>query len=363
MVRYRLKRSGFTLIELLVVIAIIGVLVALLLPAVQQAREAARRSQCKNNLKQLALALHNYHDSFSMFPPGNVNQGATTCAPSNLPGNSPDNSRAPWTVLVLPYVEQTGLYNQFNMAAPFMGRWDFRTITNGLPNTNFALQEVDSPVVFRCPSNPSFSTDRYINCYNGCSGGGNTCTATGPNAALAPCYNASFGPTGIGGSPYPPTTAVPAGRLFWDNGVLYQNSSVSIGKISDGASNQILVGETMYVGLARNYTDSSSGNAFHWTWASGIRPNAGTTPVLFQISAAFSPINTPWFSFTWAQAVAREGSGSAHSQLMEGFSSWHDGGCHMAFGDGRVIFMNQNINLFTYNVLGARADGNVAGEY
>ena len=102
-------RRGFTLIELLVVIAIIAILIALLLPAVQQAREAARRSQCKNNLKQLGLALHNYHDTFQVFPFGMIN-------PTNgdLPGSPrPPTDNTGWYPMILPYIEQGALYNAF----------------------------------------------------------------------------------------------------------------------------------------------------------------------------------------------------------------------------------------------------------
>ena len=106
----RARRSGFTLVELLVVIAIIGILIALLLPAVQQAREAAKRSQCKNNLKQIALAIHNYHDTYKCFPPGKLN--------SPTPGQTWPTFAGPhytnWAIAILPFVEQSGLYSQYD---------------------------------------------------------------------------------------------------------------------------------------------------------------------------------------------------------------------------------------------------------
>ena len=104
------KRSAFTLIELLVVIAIIAILIALLLPAVQQAREAARRTQCKNNLHQLGLALHNYHDVYNQFP--------ITCFNNSGPGlNWSDSSRGTYLVRLLPYIEQAALFNALNFGS------------------------------------------------------------------------------------------------------------------------------------------------------------------------------------------------------------------------------------------------------
>src|SRR6478609_9116964 len=104
------ERRAFTLIELLVVIAIIAVLIALLLPAVQQAREAARRTQCRNNLKQIGLALHNYHDAYQLFPPGYVDRNGN-------PDLTPDNDLGPgwgWASFILPQLDQGNVYNQIN---------------------------------------------------------------------------------------------------------------------------------------------------------------------------------------------------------------------------------------------------------
>ena len=132
----RPKERGFTLVELLVVIAIIGVLVALLLPAVQAAREAARRSQCSNNLKQLAIALHNYHDNFSTFPPGWI--GVTRPLP-----DTEGPSGFAWGAQLLPYVDQTPLFNQVN----------YQVSCFATPANAPALSAVLT--VYRCPSDPS----------------------------------------------------------------------------------------------------------------------------------------------------------------------------------------------------------------
>jgi len=125
---YRRRTLGFTLVELLVVIAIIGVLVAMLLPAVQSAREASRRSKCTNNSKQLGLALHNYHDVFRVFP---INYSQSAQGPNGPSGNSGDNNsrQCSWMALILPYIEQSSLYNSINWN---LGMKD----TGGAPTSN-----------------------------------------------------------------------------------------------------------------------------------------------------------------------------------------------------------------------------------
>ena len=143
----RRQRRGFTLIELLVVIAIIAVLISLLLPAVQQAREAARRSQCKNNLKQLGLALHNYHDTYSVFPPGAL--ALSTTGVAYKPGDTEPSRTAVvggwgWTVFVLPFIDQGPLYNSL---APN---------GNNFPSAPTTLTKTILPV-FLCPSDASGS--------------------------------------------------------------------------------------------------------------------------------------------------------------------------------------------------------------
>ncbi len=143
----KLVRCGFTLIELLVVIAIIAILIALLLPAVQQAREAARRTQCKNNLKQLGLALHNYHDVMKQFPPGFVDQlsSAATASGAAVAATTQDGNWG-WGSYTLPYIDQAPLYNLLNVGN--------RTLLQAANDTtNGGRRGLQTPLeAFRCPS-------------------------------------------------------------------------------------------------------------------------------------------------------------------------------------------------------------------
>ena len=187
-------RRGFTLIELLVVIAIIAVLIALLLPAVQQAREAARRTQCRNNLHQLGLALHNYHDTHSTFPPGMVHR-------SNNAG--PYHS---WLTMILPFVDETAIYNSYNFS---IGA--FYDEADHLGNTTATSQKLQQ---YQCPTDPQPTTDR---------------------ADLAVTnYLGSMGTYEIDTNINPPAV---------QRGILFPNSRVRMRDIRDGTSNTLAVGE------------------------------------------------------------------------------------------------------------------------
>ncbi len=134
------SRRGFTLVELLVVIAIIGILVGLLLPAVQAAREAARRMQCSNNVKQIALACHNYESAFRVFPAGGIVSypASVTLTATNFCTVGSDRTQAPWSVLVLPFLEETNLYNRFDFGKRFTGS---SNVPGDPPNTTFVFIE------------------------------------------------------------------------------------------------------------------------------------------------------------------------------------------------------------------------------
>jgi len=224
-------RSGFTLIELLVVIAIIGVLVALIMPAVQSAREAASRTQCINNLKQMGLAAMEYHDSFSAFPGGwycdnTVDQNCgTTLAQSYM-----------WNGLAGLFLklEQGNIYNELNINLP----------TNDVANTTGVRRTM---TVFVCPSNRKAITTASTNTTN-------TVAKLGPSdyrGSMAGGYNPGITPTYTPGSTDPTNTtdnaspiAVPVLGIY-DNGVTYMNATTSIADISDGTTNTILMGETL----------------------------------------------------------------------------------------------------------------------
>lgn len=308
---FKFKR-GFTLIELLVVIAIIAVLIALLLPAVQQAREAARRSQCKNNLKQFGLALHNYHEVHQMFPPGGA--GSFNARPF-----------VGFQVRLLPFVDQTALYNQldFNLDVGTQVLLNGRTAhTNRVPN-------------YRCPSDisPLFeATDWATGSYDGSMGSqGNVSvdTACQPYQVYAKRLTPNNADT---------LDATQVSGIFSRQGI-----SVNFKDITDGPSNVIAMGEIMARCIDHDgnwWNSNGAGNAH----ASTI------VPINTMTTCDSSPTSTPCRA-------------QNNWNISWGFRSQHTGGAHFLLCDGAVRFLSENLDHQTYQRLGGRGDGAPVGEF
>jgi prepilin-type N-terminal cleavage/methylation domain-containing protein len=302
------RRSGFTLIELLVVIAIIAILIALLLPAVQQAREAARRTQCRNNIKQLGLAFHNYHDSLNTFPPAST---------LSLPNS---NGQHTWVELILPYIDQAPLYNQINFS-----------IANNLttPSNNQVLFASRSFGFVQCPSNPYSNTLVRRD-------GGNFDGWAQPSQGLFYVVSAgSIQPdAATPDCPGPfPNFCISQAAVTWGNahanpfpGVFNRGTTrCNIRDITDGTSTTFMLGE-------RNAEALNWGGAFSANFPiafTGQRPNSPTINV---------------------------GNTGAY-QSNGGYSSYHVGGVHILMCDGAVRFISNNIDHSVYCRTGDKADG------
>lgn len=291
-------KRGFTLIELLVVIAIIGVLVALLLPAVQQAREAARRSQCKNNLKQIGLALYNYHESHRVLPPGYV---------SLFDGSG--NDLGPgwgWGSFLLPQLDQSPAYNQvnFNVGVEQAG--------------NATIRILRLPVVL-CPSDSASLWTAWKR-------DPTTGTDISQICDLAPAnYVGMFGTfePGVDG-----------------DGTFYRNSRVGFQDIRDGTSQTIVVGERAFALGEATWTGAVTGAVLVADSSDGV----GTGPPEYNASLVLGH-NGDGFS-----------PGDRRSHVNQ-FYSQHTGGVHFLFGDGHVGLLSSSLNYGVYRALATRAGG------
>ncbi len=339
-------RHGFTLIELLVVIAIIATLVAILLPAVQQAREAARRSSCKNNLKQLGIALHNYHDTYTVLPPAAICSGGGFCGGSAT--NDPNenmrdgNWSATWAVLILPFIEQSALYD----------RWDFNVgrITD-INNT------VERTVLtgYKCPSDPgSDSPMTNSNSMGGSFWRGNYGVSMGAGSGS---HDDHFNRSDRKGAFH---VAKMCGAKFRD--------------ITDGLSSTVIVGELIVKQGAGN--DHSWGA---WAMASGATVSAGSggTGDLVVPDQVLSPNqdatiireNTPHCDNNIATSTdlqyrkMHECNDTTNEQMWHAFRSRHKGGVQATLGDGAVRFISENIDKAPWARLNSIGDGEVIGSF
>jgi prepilin-type N-terminal cleavage/methylation domain-containing protein len=346
--RSRSCRRAFTLIELLVVIAIIAVLIALLLPAVQQAREAARRTQCKNHLKQIGLALHNYHDTHLMFPMGFSDVVWGDNEPSGGHGWS-------WSAFLLPYLDQAPLYNQFNFSTT-----PYACVSCAAPVTGNQVLVGTPLTVFGCPSDtkPKTATNNAGQAGNGWG------TAAAASSSYMGCRGAFEGaPCAQSGT-----------RVTVDarnNGLLIVNGSRSFRDLTDGTSNVFAVGEVRWIPLITDINGATNvgsvrqyiyGNITNTGGPDCQNNGSNNNGAQLHLRTTHQRLNGPPL---------------AAASLHRSFHSQHTGGAHFLMGDGAVKFVSENIdNTATgysaavvngpyglYQRLGAINDGQVVGDF
>ena len=327
------KVRGFTLIELLVVIAIIAVLIALLLPAVQQAREAARRSQCKNNLKQLGLALHNYHDTATTFPPLAIGMGMAGYDYFGAGGTKviQNQLNTSGLLLMLPYLDQAPIYNQWNFqnAASWSAVYGQYTTgsAQGNPNVNAGLSKTKL-AIFKCPSDNG--KDYYSGVDQYYSIGGTNAGGFRTNYAM----NAHY--AGYYYNHYWSAASIQEQRAFGDD--KYTN----IRDFTDGSSNCVLMTEQ----TREKYNGQLGG------WSYTCHVNAGID-----------------FARDWYRINQWDYYGNPATFLPGRLGQWstagslHVGGVHVLLGDGSVRFVSENIAGTVQNSLAKVSDGSVLGEF
>ncbi|MFK7777905.1 MAG: DUF1559 domain-containing protein [Gimesia sp.] len=332
------NRRGFTLIELLVVIAIIAILIALLLPAVQQAREAARRTQCKNHLKQLGLAVHNYISSYRYLPPG---------ASVDLSVSSTGNNGS-WGVhgRILPLLEQGNLYNLVDLSIA----WDFQTAIDGLKIP-----------VFACPSDPKSDLVRD------------------PGSGKVKLYPTSYGFNYGTWFVFDPTNG------SGGNGAFYPNASLTMAAFTDGTSNTLLASEvkgwqpytrnggpsstTIPSTVSDAATITASGTQFktntgHTEWPDGRVHHTGFTVTMNPNS--YVPYTNGGIEYnadynSWQEG--KDGTAGSPTYAIITSRSYHIGVVNAVLADGSVRTISENISLDIWRALGTRDNGEILGEF
>ncbi|WP_168189389.1 DUF1559 domain-containing protein [Paludisphaera borealis] len=329
---------GFTLIELLVVIAIIAVLIALLLPAVQSAREAARRIQCTNNLKQIGLAVANYESAIGCIVPGYISSTAPL-AQNGVSGYNPDPftlDNGPgwgWLAMLLPFAEQTPLYNATNFNLPTWVAANGTIVTTQISaflcpaanNPTPTCMMVDAGLNLLPVANPYFARANYQ-------------------------YNMGWNDTSI----QPPNTNYDD-QSRGCNGPIYRNSRVSYAGVTDGLSNTVFASEktpyladATWVGIIPGYrhfaynafaSAGTGGDGVNYDYPGAILASH-SGPSLYEVPQVIHPPNSPL----------------GHT---DEFYALHPGGANVLMGDGSVRFVKQSINLLAWQALSSRSNGEV----
>ncbi|WP_339743664.1 DUF1559 domain-containing protein [uncultured Rubinisphaera sp.] len=319
------RNNGFTLIELLVVIAIIAILVALLLPAVQQAREAARRSSCKNNLKQMGLALHNYHDSHSCFPAGYFRDGTYVIGVGDGPGWG-------WGTMILPQIEQASLYDDLS------------------PNSNLltddpAILALTQTVIstYRCPTSPAPDlNDKVVR----------VDADSDDNPHATSNYRGVFGDFNSQANyTDDDCSRIKGACVSGNNGVFGASSSTRFRDITDGTTNTVMIGEVTY---GTNGAKNNSGTLIDYAasvWVGVETEGSWSDAVTLNTFRGLTDAGNPDSGF-------RPNGTRAYA-----FSSHHDGGVQFVLCDGSVRFLSENLDGQIIDWVATRNDGEVIGEF
>jgi len=296
------SKNGFTLVELLVVIAIIGALVALLLPAVQSAREAARRMKCQNHLKQIGLGLHNYHDVHGGLPPGGMATASTAQA----------NDGMGFHVFILPYVEQDALFRQFNGSVPY----------NAAPNRNLGAAKV---ALYLCPSAINFYTENA-----------SENAATGEKGWTTH-YHGNMGPNDLVNNTYEVIPSTNGGQS--KQGVLGRDTKTRLAEITDGTSNTFMVGETSWT------RGNPLGNLVGYrVWHRGCNTNG-------QLACGSCRNVANGLGTIWA------GGGGVAAYNNFSFGSIHPSSTNFLFSDASTRSISNNISLGVLMATSSRDGG------
>jgi prepilin-type N-terminal cleavage/methylation domain-containing protein/prepilin-type processing-associated H-X9-DG protein len=342
----RTVRTGFTLIELLVVIAIIAILIGLLLPAVQKVREAAAMIQCKNNLKQMALATQSYHDAIGTFPAGNV------CRPGTGPFAGTVSYYETWAISILPYLEQQNLYALWsplipNIAPDAVAGGNFAAMRQTLVKTYNCPTDVSAGLGFT-PHSPDSGNDYRTLTANGPGGAGPY--RSGPYPLFMPSTYRAVSGASYGGSDWwtNPTHPDDGGNnenwddaaqitalmnhFAGDRGVMHATTPLGAGveriaTITDGTSNTLMFGEYA--------TKDTPGRRTYWAYA------------YTSYNLSLVTFNAPWTLQASFQACAATPNPSGSNQCKRAWGSFHTAGLNFAFCDGSVHTINRSVDMIT----------------